>query len=441
MLEVSKSRHIADAQERPASGADSVRRLQIVLVFQGGGALGAYQAGVYQALHKAGIEPDWIIGTSIGAINASLIAGNEPENRLDRLEEFWHRMKRKEFWGLTNWPGLADTASYWSTLLAGIPGFFKPNPLALLGAHYPLGRDSAGFYSTAPLAKTLTELVDFALIARCTPRLTVGAAHVRTSEMRYFDSRETAITVEHVMASGALPPAFPAVRIDGEPCTSCNCLRLAWTMKTTLKTSISARAGFACAGRRVMPTPGARCSGRRGTTRAIRSKASSCTRRALTSRPRRNDGLRTLGASPRALGPTPRSLRTDLGAFLGASPALATHGLDEGVEIIAAIVIRDLVPRLDILDRTDLDHVFHEIGFGIRSAGMIDVARAVPAVGAVDGPARVDLEHVAGIELVGGFAANLPAAVANDELPLLDRDTGEETQPSFGSADPKVTRR
>jgi NTE family protein len=125
-------------------------------------------------------------------------------------------MQRKEFWGLANWPGLADTASYWSTLLAGIPGFFKPNPLALLGAHYPLGRDSAGFYSTEPLAKTLTELVDFALIERCTPRLTVGAAHVRTSKMRYFDSRETTITVRHVMASGALPPAFPAVRIDGE---------------------------------------------------------------------------------------------------------------------------------------------------------------------------------------------------------------------------------
>ena len=216
MLDVSKSKHSADAQERPASEANPARRLQIVLVFQGGGALGAYQAGVYQALHETGIEPDWIIGTSIGAINASLIAGNEPENRLDRLEEFWRRMKREEFWGLANWPGLADTASYWSTLLAGIPGFFKPNPLALLGAHYPLGRDSAGFYSTAPLAKTLTELVDFALIERCTPRLTVGAAHVRTSEMRYFDSRESAITVEHVMASGALPPAFPAVRIDGE---------------------------------------------------------------------------------------------------------------------------------------------------------------------------------------------------------------------------------
>jgi NTE family protein len=216
MLEVSKSRHIADAQERPASEASPVQRFQIVLVFQGGGALGAYQAGVYQALHEAGIEPDWIIGTSIGAINASLIAGNAPEHRLDRLEEFWRRMKRKEFWGLANWPGLADTTSYWSILLGGIPGFFEPNPLAFLGAHYPLGRDNAGFYSTAPLAKTLTELVDFALIPRCTPRLTVGAAHVRTSEMRYFDSRETAITAQHIMASGALPPAFPAVRIDGE---------------------------------------------------------------------------------------------------------------------------------------------------------------------------------------------------------------------------------
>src|SRR6266540_4444406 len=216
MLEVSKSRHIADAQERPASEASPAQRFQIVLVFQGGGALGAYQAGVYQALHESGIEPDWIVGTSIGAINASLIAGNEPENRLDRLEEFWGRMRRKEFWGLSNWPGLADTTSHWSTLLGGIPGFFEPNPLAFFGAHYALGQDKAGFYSTAPLEKTLTDLVDFALIERCTPRLTVGAAHVRTSEMRYFDSRKTAITARHIMASGALPPAFPAVRIDGE---------------------------------------------------------------------------------------------------------------------------------------------------------------------------------------------------------------------------------
>jgi NTE family protein len=214
MLDASNARHIEQEREQAQTPAQGSR--QVVLVFQGGGALGAYQAGVYQALHEAGVEPDWIIGTSIGAINASLIAGNELANRVDRLEEFWRRMRRKEFWGLANWPGLADATSYWSTLLGGIPGFFEPNPLAFLGAHYPLGRDNAGFYSTAPLEQTLRELVDFTLIARCTPRLTVGAAHVRTSEMRYFDSRETAVTARHIMASGALPPAFPAVRIDGE---------------------------------------------------------------------------------------------------------------------------------------------------------------------------------------------------------------------------------
>jgi len=215
MLDVQNPRAVAGLQEQPARAANPSPR-QTVLVFQGGGALGAYQAGVYQALHEARIEPDWIIGTSIGAINASLIAGNEPDNRLDRLEEFWRRMRHKEFWGLANWPGLSELTSYWSTLAGGIAGFFEPNPLAFLGAHFPLGKDKAGFYSTAPLEKTLTELVDFALIRRCTPRLTVGAAHVRTSEMRYFDSRETAISARHIMASGALPPAFPAVRIDGE---------------------------------------------------------------------------------------------------------------------------------------------------------------------------------------------------------------------------------
>jgi len=216
MLDVSRQASIEDPQDRARRVRASKLERQIVLVFQGGGALGAYQAGVYQALHEGGVEPDWVIGTSIGAINASLIAGNAPENRLDRLHEFWRRMRRKEFWGLSSWPGLADATSYWSTLLGGVPGFFEPNPLAWIGAHYPLGNEKAGFYSTAPLEKTLTELVDFALIHRCTPRLTVGAAHVRNSQMRYFDSREMAITVRHIMASGALPPAFPAVRIDGE---------------------------------------------------------------------------------------------------------------------------------------------------------------------------------------------------------------------------------
>ena len=190
---------------------------QIVLVFQGGGALGAYQAGVYQALHEAGIEPDWIIGTSIGAINASLIAGNAANERLPALREFWSRMTHKSFlhaW--SGWQSIAQSMSNWQTVTAGIPDFFEPNPLAFLSPQFPLGADNAGYYSTAPLARTLGELVDFSLVNRNRPRLTVGAAHVRTSQMRYFDSRDTPLDVEHVMASGALPPAFPAVRIDGE---------------------------------------------------------------------------------------------------------------------------------------------------------------------------------------------------------------------------------
>ncbi|RTE94231.1 patatin-like phospholipase family protein [Bradyrhizobium sp. LVM 105] len=190
---------------------------QVVLVLQGGGALGSYQAGVYQALHEAGIEPDWIIGTSIGAINASLIAGNAPGQRLAHLKEFWKRMEQNPVWNLrTAFPGFNEKLTYWSTVTNGIPGFFRPNPLAHAGDSYPLGADHAGFYSTAPLERTLLELVHFGLVNRCSPRLTVGAAHVRSSQMRYFDSRDGELTVKHVMASGALPPAFPAVRIDGE---------------------------------------------------------------------------------------------------------------------------------------------------------------------------------------------------------------------------------
>ena len=190
---------------------------QVVLVLQGGGALGAYQVGVYQALHEAGVEPDWIIGTSIGAINASLIAGNEPRDRMARLEEFWSRVEQKNAWNLLpEWTGIPGALSYWSTIMNGIPGFFEAHAPAFWGPHVPLGTDQAGFYSTGPLRKTLGELVDFSLINRCKTRLTVGAANVRTSMMRYFDSRDMPVSADHIMASGALPPAFPAVRIDGE---------------------------------------------------------------------------------------------------------------------------------------------------------------------------------------------------------------------------------
>lgn len=190
---------------------------QVVLVLQGGGALGAYQGGVYEALHEAGVEPDWIVGTSIGAINASIIAGNEPEYRLPRLKEFWKRVEARSFWGaFPAWAGAAEALSSWTTLASGISGFFEPQSVAFYGAHMPLGPDNAGYYSTAPLRGTLQDLVDFDFLDRSKVRLTVGAAHVRTSVMHYFDSRDMPLTVEHVMASGALPPAFPAVRVDGE---------------------------------------------------------------------------------------------------------------------------------------------------------------------------------------------------------------------------------
>ena len=206
---------------RDASVKDAVEQFrkdkngQVVLVLQGGGALGAYQVGVYQALHEAGVEPDWIIGTSIGAINAALIAGNKPEDRLARLEEFWRRVKSPQGL-LPQLSGVSEVWSYWSTLLGGISGFFKPNPLAFWSMHFPWGVDHAAFYSTAALRETLAELVDFSIINTGSPRLTVGAANVKTSMMRYFDSRESEIGTEQIMASGALPPAFPAICIDNE---------------------------------------------------------------------------------------------------------------------------------------------------------------------------------------------------------------------------------
>lgn len=188
---------------------------QIVLVLQGGGALGAYQVGVFQALHEAGIEPDWVIGTSIGAINAAIIAGNAPADRLDRLTEFWSRVEYKQHFGLPDyWLGAMSRTL--QTVSMGLPGFFVPRPAALFSPHSALGAESAGYYSVDPLRETLSDLIDFDHLASSGTRLTVGASSVRTAEMRYFDSRDTPLNLEHVIASGALPPSFPAVRIEGE---------------------------------------------------------------------------------------------------------------------------------------------------------------------------------------------------------------------------------
>ncbi len=191
---------------------------QVVLVLQGGGALGAYQVGVYEALHDAGIEPDWVIGTSIGAINAALIAGNPREQRMERLNAFWSHVEQPSTSaGPLDWLGMGHWVANMTTVMRGIPAFFEPNLAALRGTRANVGVESAAYYSTEPLRRTLGELVDFSAMQASPTRLTVGAVNACSGAMRYFDSRRETLCVEHVMASGALPPAFPAVRIEGEP--------------------------------------------------------------------------------------------------------------------------------------------------------------------------------------------------------------------------------
>lgn len=191
---------------------------RVVLVLQGGGALGAYQAGVYQTLHEAGIEPDWVIGTSIGAINGALIAGNPSPQRLERLRSFWKQVQQ-DAGGLLPSSGFdlaASMASNWLTMVAGIPAFFVPNPMAMLGQHVPVGIEHAAYYLTTPLRRTIAGLLDLEYLNAQHIRLSLGAVKVCSGEMHYFDSRDKAVTIEHILASGALPPAFPAVCIDGE---------------------------------------------------------------------------------------------------------------------------------------------------------------------------------------------------------------------------------
>lgn len=209
----------ASAASSPGAdpAAPPVGARQTVLVLQGGGALGAYQAGVYAALHDAGIEPDWVIGTSIGAINAALIVGNPRESRLERLRDFWHTVAHKGIAAL--WPAMPGLPTFWPTWHAvthGLPGFFAPQPGAWLNPLLPLDPARAGYYHTGALRDTLAGLTDPALLGRATPRLTVGAVSVTTGAMRYFDSRDQAIALDHVLASGALPPAFPPVAVDGD---------------------------------------------------------------------------------------------------------------------------------------------------------------------------------------------------------------------------------
>ncbi len=213
-----RSQAAGAAVRAPSERAKPALPGQVVLVLQGGGALGAYQVGVYQALHEAGIEPDWVIGTSIGAINAALLCGNRPEHRLDRLNAFWQQLEQQAIVGTAFDPfGLGAMFGTMTTVMRGIPSFFTPNLGAWRGTRAAATVEQASYYSTAPLRETLEQLVDWQYLCDCRTRLTVGAVNVCSGQMRYFDSRNEPLGVDHVMASGALPPAFGAVRIDGEP--------------------------------------------------------------------------------------------------------------------------------------------------------------------------------------------------------------------------------
>jgi len=196
------------APARPASYDKKVG-----LVLQGGGALGSYQAGVYEALASSEYMPDWVAGISIGAINAAIIAGNAPKDRVHRLRRFWEEITAPT----KLWPQATGALAAWqrwtSAVMAisfGQPGFFNPS------AWSPSDKQIS-YYSTSALKATLERLVDFDRInAENEMRLSVGAVNVETGDFTYFDSREMTIRVEHVMASGALPPGFPPVEIDGE---------------------------------------------------------------------------------------------------------------------------------------------------------------------------------------------------------------------------------
>ena len=190
-----------------------------ILVLQGGGALGAYQAGVFESLVKTWREPSWVAGISIGAINAALIVGNPVSRRVERLRTFWELVSSSLAattlaQGIGSREGLNE-ASATRGVLFGVPGFFKPRfPPAPFQPRGTL--EAISYYDTAPLRETLENLVDFDRINSGAVRLSVGAVNVRTGNFEYFDSAKQKLDARHIMASGALPPGFAPVEIDGE---------------------------------------------------------------------------------------------------------------------------------------------------------------------------------------------------------------------------------
>jgi len=190
-----------------------------ILIVQGGGGLGAYQAGAEEALATAGQEPDWIAGISIGAINAATIAGNTPENRVKRLRSFWERVssgrKAPSIIPGNHGRSLFNETSSWLRTLFGIAGFFKPRfPPPLFAS--PSSDAALSYYDTAPLRETLGELVDFKILNTNGKRVSCRAGNVKTGNVKFFDRLEKKeLGAHHIMASAALPRGFPHLVIEG----------------------------------------------------------------------------------------------------------------------------------------------------------------------------------------------------------------------------------
>jgi NTE family protein len=200
-----------------------VAEAQIALVLQGGGALGAYQGGAYAGLAEHGFKIDWVVGTSIGAINGAIIAGNPPGERVEKLKAFWQYVSHEEptllpHFGTADWMRpWTNTMKTMNTLTKGIPGFFQPRPGSTWNMTRTVVTTEASFYDTSPLEDTLNRFVDFDYLNAGHVRFTVCAVDVATGEIAIFDNGTNTprITPRHVMASGALPPGFPPVEIDG----------------------------------------------------------------------------------------------------------------------------------------------------------------------------------------------------------------------------------
>lgn len=208
---------------------DNSNNNENILLLQGGGALGSYQCGAYEALHNNGFEPDWVMGISIGALNAAIIAGNPPEKRVAALKGFWETICKP-----TNFPTTVSFFGHWPRLtqilnisgrkllngfeasravLEGQNGFFKPRfPIPFAKGDIK----QLSYYDTSELKNTLNKFVDFDLLNNGNVRVCVGAVNAETSELIYFDNTKQVLCAEHFMASGALPPSFPAVEINGQ---------------------------------------------------------------------------------------------------------------------------------------------------------------------------------------------------------------------------------